>query len=174
MKVANIVTIPAGFGYAFEDHRLAKFGRPIGFDDFSGDIEDVLNRPLSNQPGQKFQYGTSMDWVGIMIERATGSDLEDHFQKHIFTPLGIKHISFAPSTEAKQKLAHFHQRSGTGEVTEIDHLYRRPLIRSSNPASRRYCAGGHGCFGQPREFLSQFPSEWEREAASIANREGQN
>ena len=119
-------------------------------------------------------YASVMDWVGIMIERATGSDLEDHFQKHIFTPLGIKHISFAPSTEDKQKLAHFHQRSGTGEVTEIDHLYRRPLIRSSNPASRRYCAGGHGCFGQPREFLSQFPSEWEREAASIANREGQN
>lgn len=55
---------PAGFGYAFEDHRLAKFGRPTGLDDFSGDIEDVLNRPLSNQPGTKFQYGTSMPTRG--------------------------------------------------------------------------------------------------------------
>lgn len=138
---------------------MAKFGRPIGLDDFSGDIEDVLNRPLSNQPGQKFQYGTSVDWVGILIERTTGLDLEDYFRKHIFTPLGIKHISFSPSTEDKQKLAHFHQRVESGEVREIDHLYRRPLTRSDMSTSRRYCAGGHGCFGQPREFLSKCPKE---------------
>ena len=155
----TLFSTSAGFGYAFEDHHLAKFGRPIGLDDFSGNIEDVLNRPLSNQPGQKFQYGTSMDWVGILIERATGLDLEGYFQKHIFKPLGIKHISFSPSTEDKLKLAHFHQRDESGEVTEIDHLYRRPLIRSEKSMSRRYCAGGHGCFGQPREFLSQCPNE---------------
>ncbi|KAL9473856.1 hypothetical protein ACSS6W_008236 [Trichoderma asperelloides] len=110
----------AGFGYAFEDARLAQYGRPIGFDDFGGSREDLFSRPLVNQPGEVFQYGTSMDWVGIVIERTTGLDLENYFQKNIFEPLGMNSVSFFPSDNAKANLAYMHQRLRDADVLLLE------------------------------------------------------
>ncbi|CAG9996090.1 unnamed protein product [Clonostachys byssicola] len=137
----------AGFGYAFEDHNLADFTRPIGSDDFSGIAVEKTNRPLVNQPGETFQYGTSMDWVGVIIERTSGVSLDTYFKAKIFEPLGMKSVTFHPSAEAKSNLAFMHRRLANGKLTYADHLYRRPLVEENVP-----CAGGHGCFGKPAEF----------------------
>ncbi|EGX88596.1 beta-lactamase family protein [Cordyceps militaris CM01] len=143
----------AGFAYAFEDAKLAEYGRPVGFDDFGGSRDDLFQRPLVNQPGDKFQYGTSMDWVGIVIERATGLDLEDYFRANIFAPLGMHSVSFFPSEDAKANLAYMHQRLSDGTLITQEHLYRRPLVGGGEQADdKRFCAAGHGCFGKPAEF----------------------
>ena len=146
----------AGFGYAFEDKRLAAYSRPIGLDDFSGNRDDVLMRPLVNQPGEVFQYGTSLDWAGVMVERTSGLRLEDYFQAHILTPLEIGSVTFFPTVETISNLAHMHQRTSSGQLVETDHLYRRPLLATANEEERKnlFCAGGHGCFGKPAEFTS--------------------
>ncbi|KAI9150867.1 beta-lactamase [Paramyrothecium foliicola] len=112
----------AGFGYAFEDQRLADFGRPVGFEDFCSEAIDFFKRPLLNQPGEKFQYGTSMDWVGVLVERISGLSLEDYFKKHIFEPLGVQDVSFFPSMDLKENLAFLHERARNGQLSQIDHL----------------------------------------------------
>ncbi|KAJ0421682.1 beta-lactamase family protein [Aspergillus carlsbadensis] len=142
----------AGFGYAFEDAKLAEYGRPIGLDDFSGSREDVISRPLVNQPGEKFQYGTSMDWVGIIIERVTGLELEEYFSRYILKPLGMD-VSFYPA-RLEGELAYMHHRGDDGRLVHADHIYRAPLTwRASEGEKRLFCAGGHGCFGKPTHFL---------------------
>lgn len=114
-----------------------------------------MNRPLVNQPGETFQYGTSMDWVGVIIERASGQSLEDYFQKNILTPLNMAGISFYPSKDAISKLACMHRRLRSGKLEQTDHLYRKPLLAVlSGQTEGLYCAGGHGCFGRPAEFSS--------------------
>ncbi|KAF5541681.1 beta-lactamase [Fusarium phyllophilum] len=145
-----LLTHMAGFGYAFEDEKLAEFSRPIGFDDFSGEAIDTANRPLVNQPGEAFQYGVSMDWVGVIIERTYKSSLEEVFREHIFQPLGMNHVTFHPSAEDKANLAYMHRRSPSGKLSTTDHFYRRPLL--AQDGEKVPCAGGHGCFGRPAEF----------------------
>ncbi|RBR13216.1 hypothetical protein FVER53590_09904 [Fusarium verticillioides] len=145
-----LLTHTAGFGYAFEDEKLAEFSRPIGFDDFSGEAIDTANRPLVNQPGETFQYGVSMDWVGVIIERTYNKSLEEVFKDHIFRPLGMDHVTFHPSAEDKLNLAYMHRRSPSGELSTTDHFYRRPLL--ARDGEKVPCAGGHGCFGRPAEF----------------------
>ena len=54
----------AGFGYEFFNRQLMKYGRPVGFDVFSGDKREVLNMPLINQPGSRWEYG-----VGQVLQR---------------------------------------------------------------------------------------------------------
>ncbi|KAI1359613.1 beta-lactamase family protein [Xylaria arbuscula] len=143
----------AGFGYAFEDERLADYGRPVGFDDFCGERSDFLSRPLVNQPGTTFQYGTSMDWVGVLIERVSGLTLEDYFQKNVLGPLGINSVSFFPSEESISKLAYMHRRAKDGSISQTDHLYRKPLLPLTEQGKEdRFCAGGHGCFGKPADI----------------------
>lgn len=47
----------AGFGYTFFNEKLRDWGRPIGYDEFTGDEKDVLEMPLVNQPGSRWEYG---------------------------------------------------------------------------------------------------------------------
>ncbi|RDW86604.1 serine hydrolase domain-containing protein [Aspergillus mulundensis] len=103
-----LLTHTAGFGYAFEDFKLRDWSLPVGLDDFSGHASDVLHRPLVNQPGTRFQYGVGMDWVGVVVERATGMSLEAYFQSFILGPLGIKNMRFFPTAEMKASLATMH------------------------------------------------------------------
>jgi hypothetical protein len=48
----------AGFGYTFFNPEIRKFGHPVGIDEFSGRIKDMLS-PLLFEPGTKFNYGAS-------------------------------------------------------------------------------------------------------------------
>lgn len=47
----------AGFGYTFFNERLRDYSRPTGFDEFTADPEDVMETPLVNQPGSRWEYG---------------------------------------------------------------------------------------------------------------------
>lgn len=49
----------AGFAYTFLDPRAAIYSRPVGIDEFSGDIRDILELPLFNPPGAAWEYGVS-------------------------------------------------------------------------------------------------------------------
>lgn len=116
---------------------------------------EIANRPLVNQPGEKFQYGISMDWVGVMIERVSGKSLDEYFKTNIFQPLGMNSVTFHPSEEAKANMAYMHRRSADEKLATTDHFYRRPLL-AYGEGNKAPCAGGHGCFGKPAEFGSEF------------------
>ncbi|KAJ6094549.1 beta-lactamase family protein [Penicillium canescens] len=141
----------SGFGYAFEDLKLRDWSRPVGIDDFSGNVNDVLNGPLVNQPGTKFQYGVGVDWAGTLVERVTGLSLEQYFQMFILEPMEIENITFFPSQEMISSMAYMHSRAKDGTLSTRDHLYRYPLL-PSKLREHRFCMGGAGCFGKPIEY----------------------
>ncbi|OGM46211.1 hypothetical protein ABOM_004903 [Aspergillus bombycis] len=147
-----LMTHTAGFGYAFDDVKLSDWARPTGIDDFSGQREDVLLRPLVFQPGTGFQYGVSIDWVGVIIERATKIPLEEYFQTCIFAPLGVKDLAFYPTQNMKQRLAYMHQRAADGSLSVTDQLLRHALVKPVYATQEKLCMGGCGCFGTPREY----------------------
>ncbi|KAF4540776.1 Beta-lactamase [Lasiodiplodia theobromae] len=143
----------AGFGYTFFNPKLRDWGRPLGFDEFSGDARDVLDAPLVNQPGEKFEYGTNIDWAGLAVERVSGLGLNDYFHKHIFEPLGIKNVSMFPTAEMLKNLAYFHFKHHDSSVTEQDHVLRRSLMaRTPEEQARIFNSGGAGIFARPVEY----------------------
>ncbi|KAB8262171.1 beta-lactamase/transpeptidase-like protein [Aspergillus pseudonomiae] len=123
-----LMTHTAGFGHAFDDVKLSDCARPTGIDDFSRRREDVLLRPPVFQPGTGFQYGVSIDWVGVIIERATKTPLEEYFQTYIFSPLGVKDIAFYTTQTMKQRLVYMHQRAADGVLSVTDQLLRHTLV----------------------------------------------
>lgn len=46
----------AGFGYSFFNEKLRDYSKPVGYDEFSGCVYDML-QPLVNQPGERWEYG---------------------------------------------------------------------------------------------------------------------
>ena len=156
-----LLTHTAGFGYTFFNEKLVNYGRPVGFDEFTGDAADILNMPLVNQPGTRWEYGVNIDWAGIAVERVSGLSLNEYFQKHIFEPLGITEISMFPSDEMKSRLASMHQWDVDGTLRERDHLHRRAMIAKSDHEKKHILnSGGAGCFAKPTENLSKSIISW--------------
>lgn len=52
----------AGFAYAFWDPRVNMVTRPVGTQEFTGDVKDIIDSPMVNQPGSMWEYG-----VGLQI-----------------------------------------------------------------------------------------------------------
>lgn len=108
-----------------------------------------------NQPGTKFQYGTSVDWAGVIVERLSCMSLEKYFRTFILEKVGIRDITFFPDQTMKSKLAFMHQRATDGTLSIRDHICRSALVRDEDDNSGGFCMGGCGCFGRPVEFCSE-------------------
>ena len=50
--------------------------------------------PLMFDPGARWQYGTSINWVGRIVEAISGEPLDVYFRKHILDPLGMNDTAF--------------------------------------------------------------------------------
>ncbi|KAF3071204.1 Acyltransferase LovD [Daldinia childiae] len=67
------------------------------------DIVTELSRPLVFQPGKGWQYGSSLDWAGKLVERVSGLSLEEYMKTNIWGPLNMHHITFAPDSRPETK-----------------------------------------------------------------------
>ncbi|KAE8383166.1 beta-lactamase/transpeptidase-like protein [Aspergillus bertholletiae] len=147
-----ILTHTAGFGYAFFNEKLRDYSKPIGYDEFSGSLYDIL-QPLVNQPGERWEYGINIDWAGILVQRATNLSLNDYFRRNIFEPLELHNISLFPNASMKSRLAHMNSRAPNGQLSQRDHLMRRPLIvEDARDIATCFNSGGAGCFAKPQEY----------------------
>ncbi|KAL2837306.1 beta-lactamase/transpeptidase-like protein [Aspergillus pseudoustus] len=147
-----LLTHTAGFGYSFLNPKLQRYARQntpgqTEYDEFSGKIFD-LHQPLVNQPGDQFEYGISIDWAGIIIERIAGLKLNDYMQQRIFAPLNIKDVSMFPSPDMKERLIGIWQRGEDGHLAEREY----PMQRSLDDELNTLHSGGAGLFGSIREF----------------------
>ncbi len=50
--------------------------------------------PLAHEPGTTFDYGNSVDLLGILVERVSGQPLPEFMRKRIFEPLGMNDTAF--------------------------------------------------------------------------------
>jgi methyl acetate hydrolase len=81
VTVRHLLTHTSGLGYDFTSSIVRDF-RPRAGESFSVG-------PLLFEPGERWHYGTSTDWLGRLVEKVSGLSLEDYFRQHIFTPLGM-------------------------------------------------------------------------------------
>lgn len=54
--------------------------------------QSILSRahlPLNFQPGERWQYGSSTDYVALLVERISGQNMDDFLREHILEPLGM-------------------------------------------------------------------------------------
>ena len=111
--------------------------------------------PLVNQPGTVWEYGTGIDWAGIVLERATGVRLNDWIQENIMQPSGLKNVNMLPTAEMKKELAYMHQKwPGQSAAEERDHIYREPLVAETDHEKKHiFHSGGAGAFAKPKEYV---------------------
>ena len=76
---------------------------------YDGTIADSVKRlasvPLLFIPGEKFEYGLSLDVLGRLVEVVSGKPLDEFFRTRIFEPIGMKDTYFYPPENKLDRLA---------------------------------------------------------------------
>lgn len=104
----ELLTHQSGLCYDVSEPRLHAWraSRGEGVKWLCGSVAEAHTLPLLAEPGTDFHYSGGYEWVGRMIERANDCSLEEYFSKHIFTPLGIRDMTFdlhqRPDMEARR------------------------------------------------------------------------
>jgi CubicO group peptidase (beta-lactamase class C family) len=75
----------------------------------------LAKRPFAFQPGEKWEYGPSLNVCGRIIEVVSGQAYEEFLKQRIFEPLGMKDTTFHLTEEQRARLAQLYDRSDNGK-----------------------------------------------------------
>lgn len=65
--------------------------------------ENLVNTPLCNVPGTVWEYGNGHEWLGLLVQEASGKPLEIFLQENLFKPLGMNSTTFFPFADEEKK-----------------------------------------------------------------------
>jgi len=85
-------------------------------------IERAAPTPLAFQPGERWQYGSSTDFVGILVEKMSGLTLDEFVRTRIFQPLGMRDTFYNVPREKAGKVAAIYRPDKDGRIV----LLRKP------------------------------------------------
>ena len=93
--------------------------------------ETILARaplPLAFHPGEEWQYGSSTDYVALLVERIADQPLPDFLEQRIFNPLRMEDTHYVVPREKVRRVASVYSPSGPDKKIE---LFRAPAYRET-------------------------------------------
>lgn len=109
----------AGFGYDFFNEHYARLARHHGQPSVATATKASLATPLLFDPGDAWEYGSNIDWVGQVIEAIAGRRLGTVMQERILGPLGMGSTAFDLSPDMRSRAAGMHARKPDGTLGAI-------------------------------------------------------
>ncbi len=144
ITLRDLLTHTAGFTYRLWDAKAARY-----FDSIKrlppADRKKALRAPLMFDPGERWQYGTSIDWVGRIVESIGGKPLDVYFREHILGPLGLKDTAFVISPQQRAREAIVHRRMPDGSL--------KPQPAERQTAHQSFSGGG-GIYSTAPDYLT--------------------
>jgi len=108
VTVRHLHTHTSGLGYPFTSAILRDFKPRAG--------EAYPVGPLLFEPGTRWHYGISVDWLGRLVEKVSGLPLEDYFRQKIFTPLAMPDTSYFVPKDKEARLVTVNRRRPDGSL----------------------------------------------------------
>jgi CubicO group peptidase (beta-lactamase class C family) len=145
IKVRHLLTHTSGYTYSIWSEALTRYQQATGMPDIATCQNAAFSAPLEFDPGERWEYGIGMDWIGKLVEAVSDQSLEVYFRENIFAPLGMKDSGFLISSEQKRRVAAFHSRRPDGRLEEA------PFEMPQRP---EFFMGGGGAFSTPRDYMA--------------------
>ncbi len=137
VTLRHLLTHTSGFCYDAWDEQMFKYAAQ------AGPIAPDAVTPLMLDPGTRWQYGTSVDWAGRVVEAVSGLTLELYFQRNILGPLGMKDTSYILPPEKFDRLVSIYQRQSDGLLKENPR---------QQPAPPKLYIGGGGLYSTTADY----------------------
>jgi CubicO group peptidase (beta-lactamase class C family) len=117
--IRHLATHRSGLEYEFWNADTAKYLEATGSPTILTGTKAALNYPLMFDPGERWGYGPSIDWLGQAVEAVDGRRMDAFCQEEIFEPLGMGSTAFEPDGLA-DRLAGVQARGEDGTFGPFD------------------------------------------------------
>ncbi|HEY2650358.1 MAG TPA: serine hydrolase domain-containing protein [Solirubrobacteraceae bacterium] len=144
IRVRHLLTHTSGYTYPNWSAMLTRYEQVTGLPNVANLQNGAFEAPLEFDPGDRWEYGISIDWIGKIIEEITGLSLEVYFRENIFEPLGMKDSGFLIGTDQRRRVATMAARQADGSLEpEEFEISQRP----------EFFSGGGGAYSTPQDYL---------------------
>ncbi len=134
----------AGFGYDFFNESYNRLAQEHGQPSVITASMASIKTPLLFDPGDRWEYGSNIDWAGQVVEGITGQRLGDVMRERIFEPLGMSSTAFSMTPDMRSRMARIHARNADGSLT--------PMMDFELPADPEIHMGGHGLYSTVEDY----------------------
>ena len=144
IALRHLLTHTSGFAYRLWDAKALRYAGAL--DKLpAAQRSEAPRTPLMFDPGERWQYGMSIDWVGRIVEAVSGETLDDYFRKHILGPLGMTDTGFLISAAQRDREASVHRRAPDGSLA-AQPMEPKPV--------RHAFSGGGGIYSTAPDYLT--------------------
>jgi methyl acetate hydrolase len=144
LTLRHLMSHTAGFVYAAWNTDIQRYVKATNMPSTTSAKHGSLNQPLLFDPGERWEYGINIDWVGHIVEALRGDSLDVVLRERIFTPLNMTDTGYVPSDEQYARLAGLAQRQADGSL--------KPLV-VNKPAVPEIFMGGAGLLSTAGDYL---------------------
>lgn len=135
----------AGMGYDFFNPEYQKLTSEHGYPSVITSSKASLKTPLLFEPGTQWEYGSNIDWAGLVTEKIGGKRLGQLMQEQIFNPLEMNDTAFTLTASMHERRASMHHRQPDGSlIADSDFLL---------PQEPEVHMGGHGLYSTVSDYL---------------------
>jgi methyl acetate hydrolase len=134
----------AGFGYDFFNETYNRLAQEKGQPSVLTASKAALMTPLLFDPGDRWEYGSNIDWCGLVVEGITGKRLGEVFRTRIFEPLGMNDTAFVMTNAMRRQLAGMHARNADGSLAAMEFEL---------PSEPEVHMGGHGLYATVGDYM---------------------
>ncbi len=165
ITLRHLLTHTAGFVYDIWNAEIGRWCEATGTPSVFSLEKRSLQTPLMFDPGTQWQYGINLDWVGLMVEAASGVTLGEYMREQVFEPLQMNDTGFAPGEEQIARLATMHARLPDGGLAAIE------LPAPENPEFEMGGGGLVSTMGDYARFIRMILNDGELDGARILSPE---
>jgi methyl acetate hydrolase len=145
ITLRHLITHTAGFVYDIWNADMLRYREGKGIPDIFSCKNAALMLPLAFDPGERWEYGINIDWIGKAVERVSNQQLGEYFAEHLFAAIGMRDTAFKLTQERRARLVGMHTRGQDGRLAPMDFEL---------PQEPEFEMGGGGLYGTAADYLA--------------------
>ncbi len=145
ITINHLMLHTSGLGYEFFSDDLLRLRTQREIPTILSCTRAAISDALLHDPGERWTYGSSIEWLGLVVEALRGKRLGEVLAERVFAPLEISDIAFELSADMKARRATIHQRAPDGQLTPL------PELVLPQPAELQL--GGAALYGTVGDYL---------------------
>jgi len=145
ITLRHLLSHTSGHGYGMWNPELARYLEQTDLPGTMTCQNVALALPLLFDPGERWNYGISMEWAGKVIEGASGMRLGEYLRKNLFEPLSMDSTGFRITKEMRRRMSRLHERDAEGNLVAGDFEV---------PQEPEFELGGGGLYSTAPDFLA--------------------
>jgi methyl acetate hydrolase len=140
----HLATHTSGLEYEFWRAEVAEYLAKTKRPSILAGTKAAMFYPMMTDPGTRWGYGPSVDWLGLMVEKISGQRIDAFLKQNLFEPLNMKDTDVEVRPHMQARLAGVKARGADGKFGDS------ALAPPSNP---EVYGMGHSLYSTTQDYM---------------------